>query len=88
MDDELPQLGERVRPEAADRAVDGGDRAGDQDALVQGHAREDRQQGGDGSPLGADVHDLQQHAGPGQRLLGAQVVAVLQVFERGGYMQP
>ena len=54
----------------------------DEDALVQGHTREHRQQRGDRGPLGADVHDLQQHPGPGQRLLGLEVVAVLQVLER------
>ncbi|MGX1490900.1 hypothetical protein RKD41_003159 [Streptomyces tendae] len=88
LDDELPQFGEGVRPETADGAVHGGDDPGDEDALVQRDAGEHRQQGGDRRPLGAHVHDLQQHAGPGQRLLGPQVVTGFQILQRGGHVQP
>lgn len=87
LDDELPQLGQRVGPQSADRAVDAGDDAGDQDALVERDTGEDGEQGGDGGPLGADVHDLQQQPGPGQGLLRLQVVPVLQIFERRGDME-
>ncbi|MGC0402619.1 hypothetical protein RKD27_005263 [Streptomyces sp. SAI-126] len=88
LDDELSQLREGVGPQAADRAVDGRDGAGDQDALVERDAREHRQQGRDRRPLGAHVHDLQQHARPGQRLLGLEVVTVLQILQRGSHMEP
>ena len=88
LDDELPEFRERVGPQPADRAVHGGDGARDEDALGQGDAREDGEQRGDGRPLGADVHDLQQQTGPGEGLLGLDVVAVLEVFERRGDVQP